>query len=226
MQKVTLIFSLLFILITGTLCASSDQLDLNKATYQQIQALPITPQQAEDIYYYRNYINFFQSVYDLLNIDSIDQDAFLKIKPLVKIVPYGVYDERAQRKDQIYYLLRRLALDEGSSEAVSDLWEDMLMSPININTATYQDLLNMPIVNATDVRAILRQRQLGDFQDYRGMRNAPGLTHYGATNLRHYVSYQPPELEGKWNFSYRFKFNNNPFSEEIEEVLRESFCAG
>ena len=223
MQKVTLIFSLLFVLIAGTLCASPDQLDLNKATYQQIHALPITPQQAEDIYYYRNYINFFQSVYDLLNIDSIDQDTFLELKPLVKIMPYGVYDERAQRRDQIYYLIRRLAMDEGSSEAVSDLWEDMLMSPININTATYRDLLNMPIVTPSDVRALLRQRKLSDFQDYRGMRNAPGLTHYGATNLRHYVSYQPPELKGKWNFNYRFKFNNNPFSEEIEEVLRESF---
>jgi len=223
MQKIFFICSIFVFTTLSSLVATEDQLDLNKATYEEITQLPITLEQAEDIYYYRTYIDFFQSVYDLRNIPSIDQQTFLKIKPLVKILPYGVYDELSQRRDQIYYLLRRLAQDEGSSEAIADVWEDMLMSPININSASYRDILNMPIINPSDVRAILRQRKLGNYQDYRSMRNAPGLTHYGASNIRHYVTYEQPKLDGKWTFNYRYKFNNNPYSEETEEVLRESF---
>ena len=203
--------------------AENQQLDLNQATLNEIKSLPISEKQAEDIYYYRTYRKYFDSVYELRDIKSISQITFNRIKPLVKILPYTDYDEVAQRRDQINYLLRRLASNEGSQEGISDLWEDLLISPININTATFHALLNMPIVTPSDVRAILQQRKLGEFSDYRSMRKSPGLTHYGATNLKHYVIYLTPERKNRWFFNYRFKLNNSPYSEELEEVLRESF---
>ncbi|MBL7086358.1 MAG: hypothetical protein ISS28_04595, partial [Candidatus Cloacimonetes bacterium] len=189
----------------------------------EIKSLPITDKQAEDIYYYRTYIDFFNSVYDLREIENIDQVTFNKIKPLIMVHPYTEYDEVAQRRDKIYYLLRGFASEEGSSELAASLWEDLLISPVNINNANFHVLMNMPIVSPSDVRAILMQRKLGNFSDYRSMRKAPGLSHYGATKLKHYVIYQTPERKNKWFFNYRFKFNNSPFSDELKEVLLESF---
>lgn len=213
----------IFITISLPIFAQNGQLDLNQASLNEIKSLPITEKQAEDIYYYRTYQKFFESVYELRDIKSIDQITFNRIKSLVKILPYTDYDEVAQRRDQIYYLLRSLASNEGSQEGISDLWGDLLISPININTANFHALLNIPIVTPNDVKSILLQRKVGDFSDYRSMRMSPGLTHYGATNLKNYVIYYTPEKKGRWHFNYRLKFNNSPYSEELTEVLRESF---
>jgi len=223
MKKIILSFLIILFSISLLISAENQQLDLNQSTLDEIKSLPITEKQAEDIYYYRTFQKFFESVYELRDIKSINQITFNRIKPLVKILPYTDYDEVAQRRDQIYYLLRRLASNEGSQEGISDLWGDLLISPININTATFHDLLNMPIVTPSDVRAILQQRKVNNFADYRSMRKSPGLTHYGATNLKHYVIYLTPERKNRWFFNYRFKLNNSPYSEELEEVLRESF---
>ena len=223
MKKIIFFFLVLIISISVQIFAQNEQLDLNQASFDEIKALPISEKQAEDIYLYRTYIKYFESVYDIREIKSINQKTFNRIKPLVKILPFTDYDEVAQRRDQINYLLRRLASNEGSQEGISDLWEDLLISPININTATFHELMNMPIVTPNDVKSILLQRKAGDFSDYRSMRMSSGLTHYGATNLKNYVIYYTPEKKGRWHFNYRFKFNNSPYSEELTEVLRESF---
>lgn len=223
MKKIIFLFLVLIIFTFVQIFAQNEQSDLNQASFDEIKSLPITEKQAEDIYLYRTYIKYFDSVYDLRKIKSINQITFNKIKPLVKILPFTDYDEVAQRRDQINYLLRRLASNEGSQEGISDLWEDLLISPININTATFHELMNMPIVTPNDVKSILLQRKVGDFSDYRSMRMSPGLTHYGATNLKNYVIYYTPEKKGRWHFNYRLKFNNSPYSEELTEVLRESF---
>ena len=223
MKKIIFLFLVLIISTSVQIFAQNEQLDLNQASLDEIKSLPITEKQAENIYYYRTFQKYFESVYELRDIKSIDQITFNRIKSLVKILPYTDYDEIAQRRDQIYYLLRSLASNEGSQEGISDLWSDLLISPININTATFHELLNMPIVTPSDVKAILQQRKLSKFFDYRSMRKSPGLTHYGATNLKHYVIYLTPERKNRWFFNYRFKLNNSPYSEELTEVLRESF---
>jgi DNA uptake protein ComE-like DNA-binding protein len=202
------------------------QIDLNQATLAEIKSLPITEEQAQDIYYYRTYIKYFESVYELRDIESIDQETFNRIKPLVKIVPYQDYDEVAHRRDEIYYLIRDLTYDEGGSqESITDLWEDILISPININTATYREVLNLPIISPSDVKAVFEQRRVSSFTDWQSLRNTPGATYYGLSRIRHYVSYKEPEDERRMFFNYRYKLNTGPFSEDEEynEILRESF---
>ena len=201
---------------------ADEQLDINQASLDEIKSLPISEKQAEDIYYYRTYQKYFDSIYELRKIKSIDQITLNKIKSLIMVHKFTDFDEVAQRRDQINYLLRRLASNEGSQEGISDLWEDLLISPTNINTATFHELLNMPVVTPPDVRAILKQRKLSKFSDYRSMRRSPELTHYGATNLKNYVTYDS-KIDNRWFFNYRFKLNTMPYSEETEELLRESY---
>jgi len=96
--------------------------------------LPITDKQAEDIYDYRLYITFFESIYQLREIDSIDQRTLNRLKPLVVISHFDDRDEAAQRRDEIYYLIQRLGSNEGFQEGMSDLWEDYLLTPQNVNS--------------------------------------------------------------------------------------------
>lgn len=221
-MKKIIILLLSLLLCASFLTANEKKIDLNNATLEQIKALPITNQQAMAIYDYRTYLGFFESIYDLTKVREINQKTMNKLKDYVIIRPYTDYSETAQRRDQIHYLLRQLSSNEGSQEGVADLWKNLLITPINVNTATFRELHNIPTVCASDVKAVLKQRRLEDFSDYRNLRNSPGLTHYGATRLNHYISYQPSTTK-KLLFNYNFEFANSPFREETEEVLRESF---
>ena len=123
---------IIFLLVLG-LSLIADQLDLNRANLEEIRQLPISSEQADAIYQYRTYISFFKSIYDLRNISEIDQETLNRIKPLVMISHYEDQDEAAQRREEIYYLIERLGDSEGIQEGMSDIWEDYLITPRNVN---------------------------------------------------------------------------------------------
>ncbi len=214
---------ILLIFCSVLLLAQHDKIDLNTATLEEIKNLPITNEQAEDIYDYRLYISFFESLYDLRNIPSIDQKTMLKLRPLVMISHYDDLDEAAQRREEIAYLIERYGSYEGEQEAMGDVWEDYLMTPQNLNRLFYTDLLNMPNVSPLDAAAIIRRRNLGEeITDYRDLRNTDGISYYGASNLRHYIFYDEEEVRlGRLYFDYQFRYNDREYFDETEEMYKE-----
>ncbi|HOE92150.1 MAG TPA: helix-hairpin-helix domain-containing protein, partial [Candidatus Cloacimonadota bacterium] len=134
---------LLFTIIFAAVCIlNAIQIDLNTASLQEIKTLPISEQQAKDIYEYRYYTAFYKSIYDLRKIPSIDQETMLKLRPLVEISHYTDLDDTELRREEIYYLLERLGSSEGTQEGFADVWEDYLMTPNNVNKMYYNDILN------------------------------------------------------------------------------------
>ena len=84
---------LFFIILLTMFCyLSATQIDLNTASFQEIKTLPVSDQQAKDIFEYRYYISFYKNIYDLRKIPSIDQETMLKLKPLVSISHYTDLD--------------------------------------------------------------------------------------------------------------------------------------
>ncbi|MBT3756980.1 MAG: helix-hairpin-helix domain-containing protein [Candidatus Cloacimonetes bacterium] len=200
------------------------KLDINTASLQELKViLPITDQQAEDIYNYRYYISFFQSIYQLREIESIDQQTLNSLKPLVSVSHYDEKDESAQRRDEIYYLIERLGSNEGLQEGMSDIWEDYLISPRNINKLTFSDILNLPNTSPLDVAAILNRVSMGDsISSYRDLRKSPGISYYGAKNLQHYIYYSDqPEIRDFY-FDYQMKYNDSPYGDDEKEMYMES----
>ena len=196
--------------------------DLNKSSLEELKTLPIAEEQAEDIYSYRYYISFFKSVYDLRNIPSIDQKTLNKLKPLVTVSHFDDKDETATRRDEIYYLLQRLGSNEGSQEGISDIWEDYLMTPRNINAIGYSDILSMPNVSPIDAASILNRRAQGDsISSYRDLRKTFGISHYGATNLKNYVYYTEGKAKDKLFIDYQVKYNDTYYEENTEEMYKE-----
>ncbi len=214
---------IIFLLVLG-LSLSADQLDLNRAGLEEIRQLPISSEQADAIYQYRTYISFFKSIYDLRNISEIDQETLNRIKPLVMISHYEDQDEAAQRREEIYYLIERLGDSEGIQEGMSDIWEDYLITPRNVNRLTFANLLNMPNVSPLDAIAIRQRVARGDsIADYRDMRMSQGISYYGASNLRHYVYYdEDKEMEDRLYFDLQMKYADNPYEEDPETMYKES----
>lgn len=189
MKKISLV--LLVCLFLSVL--SAVKIDLNKATLEEIMELPITEKQAKDIYDYRQYVEYYEDLYDLRNVNSIDQKTLLKLRDLVIITHYDDLDEAAKRFEEVDYLIQRLGSNEGSSEGISDIWSDFLMSPQNVNFMLFEDLISLPNVSPIDAVAVLKRRAKGDtLQDNRDLKYTNGISYYGYSNLRHYVFYKQP----------------------------------
>ncbi|MFO7896827.1 MAG: helix-hairpin-helix domain-containing protein [Candidatus Cloacimonadales bacterium] len=201
----------------------SQRIDLNKASLEEIKSLPITEQQAYDIYDYRENISFFPHIYALRQIESIDQRTLNLLKKHVVISHYDEKDAVAERRDEIYYLIQRLGSNEGLQEGMSDVWEDYLITPQNINKMSFSEMLNFPNVSAVDAYSIQRRKALGDtISSYRDLRRTEGISYYGASNLRHYVYYSEAETEDRVYFDYQLKYDTTPFSDTQYEMYEES----
>ncbi len=169
----------------------AEKLDLNTANLEELLQLPISEKQAKDILDYRFYIKYFENVFELRKIESIDQNDLNILKPLVIVSHFDDRDDTATRRDEIYYLLERLGSNEGLQEGMSDVWEDHLMAPQNINRLTFSEILNFPNVSAIDAAAILKRRARGDtLSNIRDLRHTPGISYYGAKNLGNYVHFK------------------------------------
>ena len=200
------------------------KVDLNTATLYELKTqLPITEQQADDIYDYRFFNSFFQSIYQLREIESIDQKTLNLLKPIVSVSHYDEKDDSAKRRDDIYYLIERLGSSEGLQEGMSDVWEDYLISPRNINKLAFSDILNLPNTSPLDAAAILNRVAVGDsISSYRDLRKSPGISYYGAKNLQNYVYYtEQPEVRDLY-FDYQMKYNDSPYGDSEKEMFMES----
>ena len=214
---------LIWFLISLAMSLTAVKIDLNTASLEELKSLPISEKQADDIYNYRFYIDYFHSIYDLRLIDSVDQKTMNLLKPLVEISHYQSDDEVSNRREEISYLLERLGSNEGLQEGMSDVWEDYLMTPQNINKMTFSSILNLPNTSAIDVAAIMYRRANGDtLTNYRDLRYSPGISYYGARNIRYYVYYQEPPIQNKIFVDYQLKYNDAPYTDELKDMYQES----
>ncbi|NIV06645.1 MAG: hypothetical protein GWN61_10815, partial [candidate division Zixibacteria bacterium] len=90
------IITFLLVLLTGALFfllsqenstpySYQNQLDINNASFEEIAKLPIPNEVAEKVYYRIQYQGWFDSFYELGDIEGMTQEMLLKIKPLVRI---------------------------------------------------------------------------------------------------------------------------------------------
>ena len=216
----------LFVLLFALLCLGqiAAKVDLNTANLEELLQLPLTEKQARDILDYRTYISIFSDIYELREIPSIDQPTLLRIKDLAVVSLYVEEDEVAARRDEIRDLLERLDSNEGASEGMSDVWEDYLMTPQNVNKMHFDDFISLPNVSAIDAVGILKRTAQGDtIADMRDLRNSPGLSYYGYTNLRSYVYYKEPPVSNRFMWDAQMEYYTRYLEEGAYDMYHESF---
>ncbi len=211
-----------FGLMAGTPCArAEEQLDLNQASFEEIMKLPISIEDARAIWEHREYISYFNSVYEIRALPGFTQVEFDKIKPLVKIVSVPVDDEELRRANEIYYRIRNWEAEEGASEALVDYWIDLAKDPVNINSASYWDIANLQQLSPPDAAAIYNYTRRNQIERRTQLRNVPGLTYWGYYNARNFVRYDEPPATGGPRGSYQYRVYNTFVLFDVEEILRE-----
>jgi len=196
-----------------------NQLDINKATYEQIEQLPISKAAAEHIYDYILEFGGFSSVYDLRKITEISDTKFEEIKPVIKITkPEGLGFEQLN----FYRVQKALAVEQGPTRAAVEDWQDMLLSPMNINKTTVDDLILLQNVSLVDAIAVMKHLKVGqDIKDQRSLRSdVDGLSSYGYRNMRNFVAFNDPKPI-KFSGDYRINFE---YGYEYEDPIENSMA--
>jgi len=210
------------VLAVAAPCVHAEEiLDLNKATLEEIKALPIPDEVAQTIWEYREYRSFYKSVYDLVDLPGMTMEDFLRIKPLVRIGRVVEEDEELQRINDIYYRFRQWESEEGGGEALVDYWIDLAKDPFNINKASYDQIANLQSVSPPDAVAIYSYIQKNRIEYRTALRNVPGLTYWGYYNTRNFVRYDDPSDATKFRGSYQFRAYDSPAIFDTEDLLKE-----
>ncbi len=200
--------------------SAQNKLDINSASFLEISRLPISRELAERIYERITYQGRLQSVYELNDIKGMTPKIFLKIKPLVVVKPFVQKTEREERIENLYYELERWEGNEGTNQALVDLWIEQALEPLNINNMRFDQLLNLQGVSPVDAAAIIKYRnQVGRIYSARDLRSAPYLSYYGYRSARDFVTFETPESHMEFHGHLLTRMHNTPFlSEEAEAV--------
>lgn len=191
----------------------SYQLDINRAKLNEFYNLPIDSTISRRIYEYRKTYGPFRSVYELLNIPEIDMETFETIKPLVKIaLPFPERTEWGS----IIAEQKKLASEEPPSKGAIDEWEDLLLAPINVNRARFDDLLLIDRMTPVDAQAVVNAISQREIKSSRDLRRISGLSNYSYILLRRYVQYTD-KVEKKLHGSFRLKLENTNRLDTEEE---------
>jgi len=199
------------------------QLDINRASLDEIYNLPVDSAIAYQIFEYRETYGRFESIYELREIAGIDGEIFEIIKPLIKVaVPFPPRTEWGSILNE----QKKLASEEPPAKAAIDEWEDLIRSPMYINDVSFDELLMIDNMTPIDAAAVVRLGQIREIKSTRDLRRARGLTYYAYTSLRKYVQFvdEPPAKKPTGSVRLRFdKINRLDTGEDDNIATRISY---
>ncbi|MCK4234328.1 helix-hairpin-helix domain-containing protein [candidate division WOR-3 bacterium] len=206
-KRSNLVFFLVFLLFQLLIAQESPKVYINTASRDEVRTLPLNETLADSLYNLRIKKGYFKSIYEILDTPGMDSDIFEKIKHIIVI---EVPEERREVSKYILYLQERLAAEESPREGAIDEWEDLLLSPININRASVDDILLLDRVTPVDaVSAVKHRRFIGRLRYVNALKNAKFLSSYGFRNMRNYIVTTEPEVQAiPFSMHYRIRYDH------------------
>ena len=200
--------------------ATQGKLDLNRASLEQLQSLPISAEAARAIHIYRTYVRYFDDIFDLRDVEQVTPEMLNRLKPLVAVLPPPQPDEAIARMAASYRQVRNYLGQEGSSEGLVDEYLDLLAEPANVNDLDLFDLMSFQNVSPVDAKAIIEAREkLGDLSSARQLRRSDGLRYYAYRNLRDFVVYEDDALGDQKDVraDYQLRYYDTPIYDGDDE---------
>lgn len=191
---------------------------LNDAVFEDIQALPITPELAEALHDYVLFQGPVNSVYDLLDVPGMDIQTLGTLKPLISLETKTEKGSISRLQDQ-YRKVENWTSTEGANEGLVEVWLDRLAEPINVNDATYDDLMSLQNVSPVDAVAVLYRQKEGSIDYPKALRGASNLSYWGYKNMADFFTYGETDLTQSPHFWYNMMYKTIPsttsFGDEI-----------
>ena len=202
--------------------ALANPVDINNASLSELQDLPLSDGQKQAVYEYVQYHGPLESIYELVNVTELQHADIEALKPRLVLNPDENAATNTRLQDQ-YRKVENWTSTEGASEGLMELWLERLAEPINVNTATYDDLVSFQNVSQIDAVAVLKLRtEVDSIGSARWLRNAIGLSYYGYRNLREFVRYDEP-VGGQWHIWYNMVMKTIPSTSSTEEEANQLF---
>tara|TARA_B100000131_G_scaffold25525_1_gene24384 strand:+ start:442 stop:2916 length:2475 start_codon:yes stop_codon:yes gene_type:complete len=188
-----------------------DKIDINNTSYNQIASLPLAQNKVDDIWLYVNSVGELNTIYDLLNVNSLDA------KDIKELRKYILINKREYNTSSSFsYKTDQWLASEGSSEGIAELWLDRYYDPQNINSMNYDDLSSLPNFSPMDVVAVLKQQKRGEISGTFQLKNSPGISYYGYKNLLDFIKYSDTD-NNKINIRYTSMVRSIPSSSSLDE---------
>jgi DNA uptake protein ComE-like DNA-binding protein len=186
--------------------STARQLNINVATLAQVESLPVEQSVAREMFRYVATCGALKSIYELRRIPALTPGDFERIKLLIRI---QLPEFRREGARYVHSVQRELAAEESPSEAAIEEWQELVLSPMNINKASVDDLLLLPNVTLLDAASVARHLRIRpEIKDARELRGSvEGLTDYGYRNMRNYVMFKEPapvKFDGNYRFNYEY----------------------
>ncbi|MCF7808119.1 MAG: helix-hairpin-helix domain-containing protein [Candidatus Marinimicrobia bacterium] len=195
----------------------AEPLDINNADEAEIMDLAIRDEAKIALIEYLEQSGPIESFYDLSEVPALNSKDLQTLKSLISIYPER--QGSLSRLRDNYRRVEQWTSQEGASEGLIELWLERLAEPININTASYEDIISFQNVTPVDAVAILKLReQMGELRYQRALRNAIGLSYYGYRNLRDFVRFDD-EDQGQWHLWYTTVMKTIPSTNSTDEEL-------
>lgn len=209
------IFTLLILLTFSFIWA--EPLDINNAGIDDIMSLDTREDLKLILIHYLEDAGPIESFYDLADVEGVTASDLASLKGMISIFPRRMGS--TSRLEDNYRRVEQWTSQEGTTEGLIELWLERLAEPININTASYEDIISFQNVTPVDAVAIIKLRdQIGEFRYQRALRNAIGLSYYGYRNLRDFVRFDDPD-QGQWHLWYTTIMKTIPSTNSTDEEL-------
>jgi hypothetical protein len=192
----------------GLSYSRTEMLDINASPLSEITKLPISKRAQEKLYEYLLHYGSLRSIYDLRKIKEITPVEFETLKTMIKVTPPESLGEDFLA---IYQIQKSLATEEGISKAAVEEWQDLLITPLNVNKARFDELAILQNVSLVDVAAVIKHQRWGrEIKNYRDLRDIQGLSNYGFRNMRNFVRYTDSEaVKFSGNFRINFRYGKS-----------------
>ena len=194
------------------------KLSVNTATLEDIHSLPLSVDQADNLYEYVTFQGPVKSIYDLTNAEGITAETIQKLRPLITLEadesgPMNFNLDRQSRK------LESWTAEEGANEALVEMWLDRLAEPKNINSASWNDLMALQNVSPVDAVAVLKRLDEGLITYPTALRGSIGLSYWGYKNIVDFFTYKEINDNSQthfwYNSTYKTLSSTTSFDEEV-----------
>jgi hypothetical protein len=216
------------LLLAFMLAAVPPGLDLNSATLEQLETLPgLTQAQAAELHHHIRSTGGLNNIYEVNELQGFCPATVLWLRENTIVIPPG--DSRIS--PLVMNIMERLAEEDGPGDAAVDYWEELLLRPMPINSATFWDLRGLDRLSLVDAASVdERLRTLGPVSTVVSLRNTDNLRFYGYRNMRDYVSTRQPDysandLFGNYRFIYEDQSGRGGLDDGLQGLISETESA-
>ena len=198
-MPILLIFCVLF----------SQKIAINQATLEEFQSLPLTQKQADALFEFVLFQGPVNEIYDILKIPDFDVETLNRLKPLVTLSK-EMQDTKSSRLQDRYRKVENWTSTEGANEGLIEVWLDRLSEPINVNHATYDDLMSLQNVSPVDAVSVIKRQKEGSIDYPKALRGATNLSYWGYKNMVDFFTYGEDDPRKESHFWYNTTYKTVP----------------